>query len=37
MATAKNGIGQWRVQVYYDGKTHSITRDTKREAEYAAT
>ena len=37
MATAKKtASGKWRVQVYYDGKTHSITRDTKREAEYAA-
>lgn len=37
MATAKKtASGRWRVQVYYDGKTHSITRDTKREAEYAA-
>lgn len=37
MATAKKtASGKWRVQVYYDGKLHSVTRDTKREAELAA-
>lgn len=37
MATAKQlPSGKWRAQVYIDGKYVSVTRDTKKEAEYAA-
>ena len=30
----KTASGKWRVQVYYDGKTHSITRDTNGGQKY---